>query len=330
MPRLLTKLLNGHQPSGEPSLTWLPAYSPKKKQRVQRFSVALGSSRQLNIRLRRFKTSSDTRSKHVKQLVLNFRFLSFKEVAITISHRQSSKYGLRLSRNLAMALSLILIGAVGGIYSASHLKGPVQLEVNNMSPASRAVLDSHAKIPIKIGLTRASLVGADTSRHSPGQDQPKIVLPPPPKTMPRSLPTRLRIPKIEIDTSVVPVGLRPTGSLDLPDSFVEVGWYSGGPTPGELGPAVIVGHVDSTQGIAIFWRLRELAPGDTFQVDRADGTTATFKILEVEQFPQDAFPTENVYGNIRYAGIRLITCSGTFSTVTRHYDQNTVVYGTLE
>jgi sortase (surface protein transpeptidase) len=116
----------------------------------------------------------------------------------------------------------------------------------------------------------------------------------------------------------------------MPDGFDFAGWYQYGPTPGELGPAVVVGHVDSTQGIAIFWRLRELLPGDEIYIDRQDGTTATLKVDDIQQYSQDQFPTDKVYGNIDHAGLRLITCGGTFSTVTHHYSDNTVVYASLE
>lgn len=236
-------------------------------------------------------------------------------------------------RGLIMPLCLTVAAGYLGVYSAYHLKGPARLYVATSQPSSNqavrtdpsVMLSRSSSIPIKIGL--ASNFISPSAKPS---NQVTIVPPPAPKTLPRSIPVRLVIPKVEIDTSVVPVGLQPTGSVNLPDSFEKVGWYSGGPTPGELGPAIMVGHVDSIHGIAIFWRLRELVPGDTFEVFRADGTIANFKVLEVQQFFQDTFPTTGVYGNIRYAGIRLITCGGTFNLATRHYDQNTVVYAALE
>lgn len=150
-----------------------------------------------------------------------------------------------------------------------------------------------------------------------------------PKVMPRSEPVSIRIPKIQLDTSVIPEGLSPGGAIAMPDVFDQAEWYNQSPTPGERGPAIITGHVDSPHNIAIFWRLRELLPGDIVQVDRQDGTTATFVITDIQQFPQDQFPTETVYGNLDYAGLRLITCGGTFNTLTGHYSHNTVVSGRL-
>lgn len=350
---LITKLLDGYQPNREPSLDWLPVYTPRRSgKRVKRFHILISPSREMVVSLRRFATRPETRSKRVRQLVLRVHFLGFREAAIAVERRNKSKKPsvssplrvllLQSSKRLVPALFLVLIGATGGVYFGSHLSGPAQLylpkgSVSNgagqrFQPhiASPATLKLNPKTTEKLSLADANLANVTASKPTASTGQAKEVAAPPPKTMPRSQPIRLRIPKIAIDTSVVPIGLRPAGAIALPDSFEEVGWYSEGPTPGELGPAVIVGHVDSTQGIAIFWNLRELLPGDTFQIDRADGTTATFKVLEVEQFSQEAFPTENVYGNIRYAGVRLITCGGTFSTVTHHYDQNTVVYGALQ
>lgn len=322
MNRLIVKLLNGYQPGREPSLAWLPAYTPRKsrKRRAKHFHIPLSPSRQLVISLQISHGRLEVRPRRPASGVLSVR---------------------SLRRQLAPSLLLILVGVAGGLYFSFHLQGSVRLYPNESSVSnpsgltlqpnavSPTALDSHAKPAIRINLASARFGYAAADKPVSSADQPKVIVTPS-KTMPKALPVRLRISKIEIDTSVTPVDLRPSGSIALPDSFEEVGWYDKGPTPGELGPAVIVGHVDSTHGIAIFWRLRELVPGDTFQIDRADGTTATFKVLIVNQFSQATFPTEDVYGNIRYAGIRLITCGGTFSTATGHYDQNTVVYAALE
>lgn len=158
--------------------------------------------------------------------------------------------------------------------------------------------------------------------------QPKASRPPQPVTLGHSEPTELRINKINLDAPITAVGLNADKTLAVPGPH-DVGWYDGGPTPGEKGPAVLVGHVDYIDDIAVFWHLRELAPGDTFQVIRADGLTANFRVDSVQQFADTNFPTQAVYGPLNYAGIRLITCGGTFNTTTRHYDQNTIVFGTM-
>jgi sortase (surface protein transpeptidase) len=144
-----------------------------------------------------------------------------------------------------------------------------------------------------------------------------------------SIPTRLRIPSIYVDTNFVPLGLQENGEVEVPKGYTEVGWYTYGPTPGERGPAVVLGHVDSYQGPGVFLFLGQLKPGDVVYVDREDGTTATFKVTELQRYNRSEFPTESVYGDIPYAGIRLITCTGTYSQNTQEYDRVLVVYGEL-
>ena len=147
--------------------------------------------------------------------------------------------------------------------------------------------------------------------------------------LPKSEPTRLRIPKIAVDASFTELGQKADGTIQVPSDPYIVGWYTKAPTPGELGPAVVIGHVDRPGGPAVFWRLRELVPGDTFEIDRADGTTVKFRVDDVKKVPQDSFPTEEVYGNIDYAGIRLITCTGTWNRYLRRYSDNLIIYGSL-
>jgi len=124
--------------------------------------------------------------------------------------------------------------------------------------------------------------------------------------------------------------LNPDGSLATPPVLDYItGWYDKSPTPGEIGPSIIDGHVDNYETISVFWRLRELKANDEVDVTRTDGSVAKFKVTALQSFDQANFPTKEVYGNINYAGLRLITCGGTFSTVTGHYDHNTVVFASL-
>jgi sortase (surface protein transpeptidase) len=148
--------------------------------------------------------------------------------------------------------------------------------------------------------------------------------------MERSEPVRLRIPKVGIDTTFErPLGLNQDSTVEVPDSYEEVGWYQYAPTPGELGPAVILGHVDSYEGPAVFYRLGSLKPGDEITVDRADGTTAKFEVTTLERHEQSGFPTELVYGDIDHAGLRLITCSGVFVRGEQRYTHNLIVFARL-
>jgi sortase (surface protein transpeptidase) len=149
------------------------------------------------------------------------------------------------------------------------------------------------------------------------------------KTLPRSRPTRLIIPKLNVDTHFVDLGLNSKGEIEVPKGYEEVGWYKYGPTPGELGPAVVLGHVDSYMGPAVFFYLGQLDPGDIVEIDREDGTTAKFRVDKLERYKQEDFPTSLVYGDLSYSGLRLITCSGTYNRESRRYDSNLIVYASL-
>ncbi|MEP7034508.1 MAG: class F sortase [Dermatophilaceae bacterium] len=144
----------------------------------------------------------------------------------------------------------------------------------------------------------------------------------------RSVPVRLLIPAILVDTTLMELGLKADGSMQVPPSGFPAGWYAGAPTPGELGPAVIVGHVD-WKGPGVFFDVHKLKPGDRVSITRKDGNTPVFRVTRVQEYPKDQFPTTAVYGNIDHAGLRLITCGGTFNPRTRHYEDNIVVFADL-
>lgn len=144
-----------------------------------------------------------------------------------------------------------------------------------------------------------------------------------------SLPTHLRVESVGINTDLIELGKLADGSLETPTRFDIAGWYKYSPTPGEIGPSVIVGHVDNYRGAAVFWPLKDLKAGAIIEVTRADGSLAKFSVYDIQSYPQANFPTESVYGNINYSGLRLITCGGTFNHLTHQYDHNTVVYASL-
>ncbi|MES2966743.1 MAG: class F sortase [Patescibacteria group bacterium] len=147
----------------------------------------------------------------------------------------------------------------------------------------------------------------------------------------RSAPTRLVIPAINLDTTFVPpLGLLPDQTIAVPDSYTQVGWYSGGATPGEIGPAVILGHVDTKDGPAVFYSLGQLTEGDEIQILREDGTTAIFEVTKLQRYPQINFPTLAVYGPTDDATLRLVTCTGTFDKREQTYSHNLVVFATLK
>ena len=107
------------------------------------------------------------------------------------------------------------------------------------------------------------------------------------------------------------------------------GWYRQGPAPGDPGPAVLTGHVDSVAGPAVFFRLRDIAVGDPVLVDRADGTTVRFTVTRVARYPKGAFPAAEVYGPTPDAELRLITCGGVFDRATGSYADNVIVFARL-
>jgi hypothetical protein len=167
-------------------------------------------------------------------------------------------------------------------------------------------------------------------------------LPPPPAAaksapgtaaLPRSRPVSLAIPAIGVRTSLIDLGLGPDRTLQVPPltqaGVREAGWYDLGPAPGQLGPAVIAGHVDSYQGPGVFFRLGALRPGDQIYVTRADGTVAVFLVDAVDEYSKESFPTQQVYGPVDYAGLRVITCGGQFDYQTHHYLSNIVIYAAL-
>jgi sortase (surface protein transpeptidase) len=142
-------------------------------------------------------------------------------------------------------------------------------------------------------------------------------------------PTRLAIPALEIDTAVERLGLNSNNTIEVPSDPNQVGWYTNGPAPGEQGPAVILGHLDSVTGPAIFYRLSTLRPGSQVLVTRQDGSSAKFVVQRVASFPVDSFPTDQVYGLTTDPELRLITCGGQYSFAQRRYLQNTVVFAVL-
>jgi hypothetical protein len=145
----------------------------------------------------------------------------------------------------------------------------------------------------------------------------------------RSTPVTLRIPAIGLTVRLSALGLNPDGTVRVPTNFQEAGWYRLGPSPGQLGSAVILGHVDSYRGTAVFFRLRSLRWGDHVDVGLADGVITHFVVAGVAMYPKTHFPTHLVYGSRGYSGLQLVTCGGTFSTKTRSYLSNSGVYTRL-
>ncbi|MEV6964745.1 class F sortase [Hamadaea sp. NPDC051192] len=148
----------------------------------------------------------------------------------------------------------------------------------------------------------------------------------------RSSPVAVRVPVIGVDARIVETGVAANGSIEVPPLHTPdlAGWYRYGPSPGEAGSAVLVGHVDSrASGPAVFFRLGELRKGDDVFVDRGDGTTAVFTVDGVRLVAKDEFPAPEVHRVASTALLRLITCGGRFDGATRSYLDNVIVYATL-
>jgi sortase (surface protein transpeptidase) len=140
---------------------------------------------------------------------------------------------------------------------------------------------------------------------------------------------RLVIPAIGVATGLVRLGLEQGGAMQVPGDFARAGWFAGGPAPGEAGPAVIAGHVDSRTGPAVFYRLRELRSGQAVLVERADGTRLRFVVEQARSYPKAGFPTAAVFGPVSSAELRLITCAGDFDRARGSYHDNLVVFARL-
>jgi LPXTG-site transpeptidase (sortase) family protein len=155
---------------------------------------------------------------------------------------------------------------------------------------------------------------------------------PPQSTSPKPVaaPVSLTIPLIGVQTKLLTLGLTSTGTLQVPllSQAGVAGWYKGSPRPGSIGSAIIVGHVDTTSGPAVFDRLDQLTRGNKIYVKRADGTLVEFRVTSVQTYLKDHFPTEDVYGPVPDPELRLITCGGAWDYATHHYLSNTVVYAT--
>jgi sortase (surface protein transpeptidase) len=140
-----------------------------------------------------------------------------------------------------------------------------------------------------------------------------------------SPPVRVEIPTIGVSSRLIRLGLNADGTMEVPRDYGRAGWFTGGAMPGQDGPAVISGHVDSKSGPAVFYRLRELRPGDTIRVRRADGGWLAFEVTGSARYAKAAFPTDAVFGPVTGPVLRLITCGGAFDRSSGHYLDNVVV-----
>jgi hypothetical protein len=141
-----------------------------------------------------------------------------------------------------------------------------------------------------------------------------------------AVPVRVRIPDLRVTSRLDELGRQADGAVAVPEDPAVAGWYSGGPRPGQAGPAVILGHVDSRSGPGVFAGLAGAAVGTLVHVDRADGSTVTFRIGRISRVPKDEFPTDLVYAPTLEAALRLVTCGGGFDRSRGSYRDNVIAY----
>jgi Sortase domain len=199
----------------------------------------------------------------------------------------------------------------------------------------RLRLTGLAGVCLVIGGVVAMLVAALAQQHAPapgasaaGNIGPSAKGP----SLHHSLPVTVTIPTIGVQSKLLDLGRNKDGTMEVPDlttSASEAAWYRYSVTPGQIGTAVIEGHVDSYQGPAVFFRLGALRPGNHINVTLADGITAVFRVTGVREYAKDKYPANTIYAPANYAALRLITCGGDFDPATGRYLSSVVVFASL-
>ena len=229
-----------------------------------------------------------------------------------------------LSRPLMTAGAVLLVSlTVGLIVGITRSDGARTV---NSNPAAQTGSTAPPPTPSGFSLSNQSAAG----RIPPipgGPTGPAHADPKPAAGM--SPPARVAIPSIGVDSSLQPLGLQADNTLQSPTAWGQAGWYAGGVRPGDPGPAVIAGHVDSRSGPAVFFRLRELRAGADVYITTQSGKTLHFVVDTSQRFSKDRFPTEAVYGAQDHPELRLVTCGGEFDKLHRQYRGNVVVYATF-
>ncbi|MDQ2756834.1 MAG: class F sortase [Actinomycetota bacterium] len=220
----------------------------------------------------------------------------------------------------AASAALLVMGVFALVLGVKGQDGPP-------APALSAATAPRAPSPRTTQPTPPPGTTTPAQSATPPAAQPAARLGP---FLPASQPTRIEIGSIGLrTTSFVPLQLASDATITVPGTADEVGLYENGPTPGQLGPAVLAAHVDSKKGPGVFYRLGSVKVRDTVTVSRADGRTLTYTVDKVATYPKDAFPTDAVYhGSFTRSEIRLVTCGGPFDKV-KHYLDNVVVFGHL-
>jgi sortase (surface protein transpeptidase) len=200
-------------------------------------------------------------------------------------------------------LTVLCLALVGGALSVSDAPtAPAPITAVPQSPATEAA--------------------AHVQRPAPRVSPPRTKTP-----EPAASPDQLLIPAIGVDTRVVELGLQTDSTVQVPQDADDAGWYKLGPSPGANGSAVILGHVDSEVGPAVFYRVSELVPGDRIQVGLSDGAVATFAVARMATYANEDFPAHRVYaGSARRPTLVIVTCGGEYDRDNGGYQSNVVAY----
>lgn len=221
--------------------------------------------------------------------------------------------GGRRWRRLTLAVAAALLALVG--------TGAIALAVASQQ---------HAPQP-PAGAARSATPTSHHSAAGAAPPQPNRSVHGP--VLPASRPTAIAIPAIQVRSDLVSLGQNPDGTVQVPQpgpDYNKAAWYRYSPAPGQAGPSVILGHIDSAEkGPSVFFRLGDLRKGNRIVVSRADHHTAVFRVARAVEYPKNDFPTFAVYGNTDSAQLRLITCGGSFDRSERSYRDNIVIYATL-
>src|SRR5207249_2712300 len=195
------------------------------------------------------------------------------------------------------------------------------LLVAGVAGLAAARLSEASSPPVRVSGTLSIPISAGPQAAPAGRADPRAMA-----SAPRSMPIELSIPAIGVRTSLVHLSLNPDGTLQVPTSFSVAGWYALGPSPGQRGAAVIVGHVDSRQGPGVFYRLGVLAPGSLVRVTLSNRTTVSFRVYAVREFPRASSPPSLVSAPPPRPALGLVACGGPFDAHPRHYLDNVVVF----
>lgn len=253
---------------------------------------------------------------------------------------------------LAASAALLLIGAVALVWALLSQQGDppapdasAGLSSAEQAPSSSApdpqsgtVEDADAAettaAPEPREDTSASTQAAPspTAEPEPASPEPEEPAAPEVEALAPAEPVAVRLPGIDVASKLHPLGLNEDGTLEVPSGelYDQAAWYEGSPTPGEVGPSVIEGHVTSQGSIpSVFFDLGAVTPGDLIEVDREDGSTVTFEVYATDSFPKDDFPKVAVYGNTEVPELRVITCGGEYDPEARAHVDNIVVFARM-